>query len=112
LIYNPGADTTGCPDEQTLRNAVSARLGYDPFRPDAERTLQVDIVVDRRHERRGLRAHVELRDAAGNSAGSRDIGSQRSDCGELASALTLAISIAIDPMILTRPTPPAPAPPT
>jgi len=31
LIYQRGADVTGCPDEPALRAAVSARIGFDPF---------------------------------------------------------------------------------
>src|SRR5262249_3940922 len=40
----------------------------------------------------------------------RTLSSRRSDCGELASAMELAISIAIDPMSASRPAAPAPAP--
>ena len=35
LAYSRGVDTGNCPDEVGLRNAVSTRLGYDPFRVDA-----------------------------------------------------------------------------
>src|SRR5262249_7436111 len=62
-------------------------------------------------EGRGLRAHVSLRSAGGRAAGSRDLVSRSGDCGELASSLTLAISIAIDPLALAASEQPA-APPT
>ena len=33
LVYLRGMDTVSCPGEGKLRDAVAARLGYDPFTP-------------------------------------------------------------------------------
>ena len=35
LVYVRGAGAEQCPGEQAIRAAVGARLGYDPFFPDA-----------------------------------------------------------------------------
>lgn len=110
LVYT-GAD--GCPAEPGLRAAVVARLGRDPFRDDALRTLTAAV----RRTSRGLRAAVELREAGGAVVGARRLSTADDDCDELVAALALAISIAIDPQSRLRPTatpplapPPAPPP--
>src|SRR4051812_34695671 len=79
-----------CGDEQSLRDAVSARLGYDPFDSKANKALSIAIV----RERKGVRATMELRDATGQILGTRDLSS--TSCTELAAALGLAVSVAID----------------
>lgn len=97
LVYAPGV-AASCPDESSLRSAVSVRLGYDPFEAKAERTVTATIARDRS----GLHADVTLRGAHGNVEGSRRLTSATNDCVELGSTLALAISIAIDPLSLTR----------
>ncbi|MHB8878524.1 MAG: hypothetical protein ACYC8T_32910 [Myxococcaceae bacterium] len=106
LVYSLGAGAERCPDEQTVRDAVSGRLGYDPFREPAE--MEVRVAVERADP--GLSARLELRDAGGRTMGKRQLASRASDCVELASALGLAVSIAIDPLSVTRPPPVPPAP--
>jgi hypothetical protein len=54
-------------------------------------------------------AHVELRDAAGKVLGTRDLRGDAARCQELSSAITLAISIAIDPVRAAAPAASAPA---
>ncbi len=106
LVYTRGAGAAECPDEAALRASVAARLGYDPFRPDAPRTVVASLARD--HDQ--LRAAVEVRSATGDLLGQRSLTSR--DCGELAGAMTLAISIAVDPLSLTRaPATPAPSAP-
>jgi len=46
LVYARGVGAEGCPGEGTLRHAVAARLGYDPFFPSAERTIMVVIAAN------------------------------------------------------------------
>jgi hypothetical protein len=106
LVYERADAAAGCPDEAGVRNAVSGRLGYDPFTGMSDRTVVARI----RRAARGLVADVELRDAAGALRGSRQLTSTKGDCRELAAAMDLAISIAIDPLVLSRPSAPAPAP--
>lgn len=107
LLYSRGAGASSCPDEQALRESVTARLGYDPFRADAEGAVQATLTGGPR----GLRALVELRDRTGRVTGSRQLGTARQDCRELAAAMALAICIAVDPLILSRPVPSPSAPP-
>jgi hypothetical protein len=108
FTYERGQGAEHCPDELSLKNAVSARLGYDPFDGTAPRVVAATIV------RRGaaLLGRVEVHGEDGKPSGSRQISSHENDCTELSSALSLAISIAIDPLSLAPPPPrPAPAPP-
>lgn len=122
LVYvREGADT--CPDEEGLRDAVAARLGYDPFvrvgpagpvvprgagapgsAPPANRGPARVIHATMRRGRRGaplLRAEVEVKQG-GRVTGTRVLTSNESDCRELASTVAFAISIAIDPDVALR----------
>ncbi len=107
LRYELGPGADGCPDEQALRNAVAARLGYDPFSDAAPRTLRARV------ESAGAErvATVRMEGADGKSLGERRLTSRAADCGELAAAMQLAITIAIDPLVLTRPAPELTPPP-
>lgn len=110
LIYERGAGAEHCPDELDVKNAVAARLGYDPFDERAPGSVSARLA----REGDKLVGRVEVRDADGRTVGSREITSGQNDCTELASALTLAVSIAVDPLSIARPdappAPPAPVP--
>jgi hypothetical protein len=125
LVYSRARGAESCPDEATLRRAVAARVGYDPFFPWAQRTVVANV---ERH-RREFVATVSLVDEQGVAHGGRQLRTS-GDCAELLDAAALAIAIAIDPEILTKPPsaslpepppqassvsvpapPPAPAPP-
>ena len=93
LVYVRGAGADGCPDEAGVRSAVAARLGYDPFTADASKTIAVAVV----RPGSSFQAKIEVRDASGASKGTRRLDSKATECAELAGAITLAISIAIDP---------------
>src|SRR5437899_3138587 len=97
LVYVRDAGAGECPDEAAMRAAVAARLGYDPFGERASLTVSVMIAPSGR----GLRAQIDLLDAASEAAGSRALISARRDCVELASATVLAIAIAVDPLRAT-----------
>lgn len=104
LEYAPPASIEACPSPDELRDAVSARLGYVVWRPDAARVVSVDI----RAKRGGVAAVVRIHDPAG-ATGERAL--QAPSCPALAASVALAISIAIDPLSTGRPPPPkAPAP--
>jgi hypothetical protein len=105
LLYDRGPGTERCPEPDELRAAVAARLGYEPFREDAATVVAAAVSL----RGRVLRAQIELRAASGEVVGAREIESPENDCSELASAVALAISIAIDPRSATRPIPTAPA---
>jgi len=109
LRYTRGPGADHCPDEQTIRNAVAVRLGYEPWDPASERVVVVRIA------KRGelLEARLRLQGAAGQRTGERVLRTRRLDCAELAASVELAISIAIDPLSVVRPaSAPASAPTT
>jgi hypothetical protein len=94
LSYVRKGAATICPDEPLMRQLVAARLGYDPFRDQSQRAIAVTITRDPK----GFRAVLELRDDTGKVVGTRTLSSTSSDCNELASAIALALTIAIDPL--------------
>jgi hypothetical protein len=105
LVYSRSGDADACPDEQALRRAVAARVGYDPFFAWAPRTIVARLT---RHAQAFV-ATVDLIDDSGVSHGARELRSE-GECGELFDAVALAIAIAIDPQSLSqRSTPPAAA---
>lgn len=115
LIYERHKGAENCPDAQNLQDRVSARLGYVPFDDHAVRRIRVDV----RREINRYSAQLES-ETNGQKAKPRVLSSAAADCSELADALALAISVAIDPLSITRVVeaapstpepPPAPPPP-
>ena len=106
LTYQRAATASDCPDDEALRDAVRARLGYDPFAEGGELSLAASI------ERSGkeLRARLVL-SLEGAPSGERELLSERAECSELGQALALAIALAIDPLAQPVPAPPAPPAP-
>lgn len=104
LVYGraPGADS--CPDEAALRNAVSARIGYDPFFPYATRTVVLTIQASDEK----LTARVEL--VENERTNVRELSTAQGSCGELLESAALAIAIAIDPRALVAPSAPTSEP--
>jgi hypothetical protein len=92
LVYSRATHAEACPDEEALRRAVAARVGYDPFFPWAPLTVVAQV------ERRGDRffGRVEVVDEHARGRGSRELSSDHDDCSELISAMALAISIVLD----------------
>lgn len=86
-----GAET--CPDEPGLIAAVHTQLGYPAFENDPP-TRVVTVTVRRARDRFVARLALASIDGAGQ--GSREIESRGATCDELAQALTLAISLALD----------------
>jgi hypothetical protein len=101
LDYARDPSIESCPTETQLRDAVTARLGYEPFTREAPRTVVVRI----QRERVGLRATVAVAQRNGARLERAPIVSSTTDCREVAETLSLAISIAIDPLSVTRPSP-------
>lgn len=110
LVYVRGAGAELCPGEADLRKAVAARLGYDPFFISAQKTVvaQVARAVG------GFRGRVQIVGDDGNVRGEREISTKGDDCGEVVTAIALAVSIALDDLDEAPPTaaePSNPAPP-
>lgn len=94
LRYTRGPGAERCPDDETLRTAVAARLGYDPFR--AEAPIGIEVAITRAGH--GLRAAVRRDDPSFPRSPARVLTSPSADCGDLAEAVALTIGIAIDPI--------------
>jgi hypothetical protein len=106
LVYARSAEAASCPNETTLRKAVAARFGYDPFFAWARQTVVVQISRDGRR----YTARVQLVDDEGLARGTREITSDEDDCSELFDAAALAISIALDASAASPSPPSAPEP--
>ncbi len=107
LVYSRAVGADSCPDEDALRRAVAARVGYDPFFAWAKTTIVATMAADRAG---GFTARVGLVDEGGTAHGTRDLHTD-GDCSDLLGASALAIAIAIDPHSLMPPTrAPEPAP--
>jgi hypothetical protein len=105
LVYARAQSAKDCPDEQALVAAVAARLGYDAFSPWGDQTILANV------SRIGttVLGRAELIDHDGIAQGSREVKVAGGDCNELILALSLAISITLDPLHADPP-PPAPLP--
>jgi hypothetical protein len=91
LAYEDLSGETDCPDDARLRTAVAERLGYDPFRAEAELALTVSI------ERTGPRLVARVEARAGEAHGVRVLAARRGRCAELGASVALALAIAIVP---------------
>lgn len=112
LEYRVDASVKGCPDERWVHAAVAARLGRDPFVAEASELVSVVISPA---EAPAITAQLTVTRASGR-VGKRTLDSPSGDCMELASAVELAISLALDPAVRATPAKepepePAPAPP-
>ncbi len=108
LVYKRAAAASACPDAAAVQRAVAERLGYAPFTDAADTTISVAITKGAR----GLVADVERLDKKGESLGTRRIEGEGEGCDELAGALALAISIAVDPAAAMAIPPPSPDKPS
>ena len=97
LIFLRGHGTEACPDEQALKEAVAARLGYDPFSPWALDTLFVELDRDGT----AFVARIKLVTPDSVVRGARTLRAT-AGCEDLVPTLALTISLAIDPMSGTR----------
>lgn len=93
LVYVRDAGAEKCPAEAELRAAVTSRLGYDPFRAEAQRSVLARVGPSED----GLVSGIELIDEAGLSRGKRELRTEGATCDEMARAMVLSMSIAVDP---------------
>ena len=106
LSYERAANVADCPDREAVLDAVRARLGFDPFREPAEINIRASVFRDGKD----LCAQILWSDEGARTS-ERRLASHRADCAELASAMELALSIAIDPLSIARePEPSTPVP--
>ena len=95
-----------CGDAGAVQADVARRLGRDPFAEPSR--LFIEAMVTR--EGSEWRAELEMRDAAGESLGSRTVVSDVPSCASLVSAAGLSIALMLDHEAARNP-PPSPAPP-
>ncbi|MFT3840628.1 MAG: hypothetical protein QM723_26805 [Myxococcaceae bacterium] len=103
----------GCPDQQWLESNVTARLGYAPFVADAPLKASTRLECNPKE----CTGTLEL-SKNGGAPRQRTLTAGPKQCRELAESLALALSLAVDPQLLSRPAPapeapkpePAPAP--
>jgi hypothetical protein len=121
LVYVRGPGAESCPSEASIRGAVTARLGYDPFFPWAHDTLFVEVTG----LRGAFRVELKLIDEGNFQRGVREITVKAVACAGVLDAMALTMSLAIDPASVIgassssapqvapapEPTPPSPAPP-
>jgi hypothetical protein len=93
----PGAEL--CPAPELVKRAVIGRLGLDPFTDDGVRRIRCTVNGDAG----GLRARIEITDDPAQEPAERLLSSPRRDCNDLAEAIELALSIAINPMLALVP---------
>jgi hypothetical protein len=85
-----------CPDQATLSKGIVALLGYDPFGVPVERVIVASLAGNRD----GYSATVSLQASDGRPLGRQELSYEIASCDELASAIELAIALAIDPLAL------------
>ncbi len=94
LTYDRTPAAMSCPDETQLREAIAARLGSDPFSIEGKRLLQ--IAIDRHDDT--YEARITLVSEPGAGGGERVLRSTSPECRDLAAAITLTVSMALDPL--------------
>ena len=94
LLYHQDSSAAACPNEDTVRRGVAARLGRDPFEPHAPRVVVVRLGASSRE----YKASIMVHDETGAVVGQRSLQSKQGDCAELAASMQLSIAIAIDPL--------------
>jgi len=98
LVYVRSAGAESCPDEASVRAAVAARLGYDPFFPFAQATMIADIS----REQSRYVARIKLVGPDNAVRGTRELVHDGPSCSDIIDTMALTMSIAIDPDSLAR----------
>ncbi len=100
-----------CGDEAAFRARVTSRLGYDPFRDEADLELRVRVVV----RPRAVRATIDSA-RRGRPSGTRSIDDVQ--CDALVETVASAVALVLDPVgaaphseVAALPLPPLPLPP-
>jgi hypothetical protein len=94
LSYERRTGAESCPDEEQLREAITTRLGSDPFNEQAKRTLEISVSTNGD----GLEARIGLIGADGVTRGQRDLISKSRECRDLSTVLVLTAAMALDPL--------------
>jgi hypothetical protein len=95
-----------CPDADAFRASVEHQLGYDPFRPGADRRVAVQIT----RKEPGFDGRIRWSDAEGRWVGDRRLSSRHAECKEIAANLAFSVAVQVQ-LLATLAPPPAPAAP-
>lgn len=108
LTYIANRDAVGrCPDEESFRNQIAARLGYQPFTTTGRHRVAVSLAAARGR----VHGRAEVTRAGRTAPGVRELDDQIDNCEALASALATTVAIALDPVRGLGPAPEPVAPP-
>ena len=88
-----------CPNQAELRKRVAKRLGRDPFGAEGDHHIEGSV----RQKKDRLVAELTVRDSSGRPKGTRALDSDELDCRALIDAVTLAVSLAVDPQAALAP---------
>lgn len=106
LAWTRDESASACPPQPDIAREVTRRLRRDPFVPGEGPSIEANV---RRDGTRWV-ARLVVRDAAGQTLGARSYTSEASDCGAIAEAVSLGVSLSIDPEAALRPPAPEPTP--
>lgn len=108
LTYVANSGAAGrCPDEESFRNQIAARLGYPPFTTSGRHRVAVSLTAARGR----VRGRAEVTRAGQTTPGVRELDDTIDNCEALASALATTVAIALDPVRGLGPAPEPVAPP-
>lgn len=121
LSYAASGTPARCPDEESFRNKVAARLGYQPFSANGAHRVSVRLITTAGR----VRGHAEVTRSDERVSGVRDLEGGADECEPVTAALAVAVAIALDPVRSAQPgagtiseparereeEPPPPAPP-
>jgi hypothetical protein len=93
LVYLRGPGAEACPGEASVRAAVRARLGYDPFFPWAHDALVVEVTG----AQGTFRVDLKRVDDGNVERGTRTLTVKATDCGAVLEAMALTMSLVVDP---------------
>jgi hypothetical protein len=78
-----------CVGEEELRRMVAQQLGRDPFRPDADQQVAIDLAKTDG----GYQGRIVWTDADGRRVGERQLSSRSRDCHEIAANVAFAVAL-------------------
>jgi hypothetical protein len=90
-----------CPDADSFRNQVAARLGYQAFTDDGLHAVTVSLS----DSRTGVKAHAEVLRQGQTVPGVRELEGSVEKCEALIAALATAVAISLDPVRSMAPPP-------
>lgn len=102
VLVHSATNAPACPDEAWLKESVTARLGRSPFVAEGAPLFTTTVSCSTRT------CTGELRFIEAGSERQRTLTGTPGECRELLESLSLALALAIDPLLLTRPKPPEP----